>query len=283
MSRDARIEEISDSDSDPQEMDIDDFKPTDIIRPADIAQPNRAPAPAQAPALQPQFRAPSTGNGYDKEKMKSWQCIYPVYFDKTRSRTEGRRVGKELAVENPLAREIADAVSLAGLNVAYEAGAMHPKDWANPGRVKVCMKENGKLVNPKVKNSNFLSYYRLPPSSNLWLEHHLYILVSIYLRTNPTNERTPLRVPIAGLPRDKIPGPPNVPRGWKMGQILPLHSPAVSGGGVSENMFKDMMSEMQAHGGTPPPQIAGLASSMEASTPPAKSKPKKKDKKKSKA
>ena len=29
-----------------------------------------------------------------------------------------------------------------------------------------------------------------------------------------------------------------------MGTILPLHSPAVSGGGVSENLLKDMMAEM---------------------------------------
>ena len=35
-----------------------------------------------------------------------------------------------------------------------------------------------------------------------------------------------------------------------MGQILPLHSPALSGGGVSENMFKEMMQEMQG-GSTP--------------------------------
>lgn len=30
-----------------------------------------------------------------------------------------------------------------------------------------------------------------------------------------------------------------------MGTILPLHSPALSGGGVSENIIKDMMQEMQ--------------------------------------
>lgn len=30
-----------------------------------------------------------------------------------------------------------------------------------------------------------------------------------------------------------------------MGTILPLHSPAASGGGISEDFFKDMMSEMQ--------------------------------------
>lgn len=30
--------------------------------------------------------------------------------------------------------------------------------------------------------------------------------------------------------------------------ILPLHSPALSGGGVSENVLKDMMAEMQGGG-----------------------------------
>ncbi len=30
-----------------------------------------------------------------------------------------------------------------------------------------------------------------------------------------------------------------------MGSILPLHSPALSGGGVSDNFFKEMMQEMQ--------------------------------------
>jgi signal recognition particle subunit SRP19 len=30
-----------------------------------------------------------------------------------------------------------------------------------------------------------------------------------------------------------------------MNTILPLHSPAMSGGGVSENFLKDIMAEMQ--------------------------------------
>ena len=57
-------------------------------------------------------------------------------------------------------------------------------------------------------------------------------------------------------PVDAPPPPPAVPRGFKMGEILPLHSPALSGGGVSDNMFKDMMSEM---GGQLPPGMEGLA------------------------
>lgn len=34
-----------------------------------------------------------------------------------------------------------------------------------------------------------------------------------------------------------------------MGDILPLHSPALSGGGVSENILRDMMQEMQGQDG----------------------------------
>lgn len=45
--------------------------------------------------------------------------------------------------------------------------------------------------------------------------------------------------------------PPAVPKGWKMNAILPLHSPALSGGGVSENILKDVMVEMQGAGGMP--------------------------------
>ena len=55
-----------------------------------------------------------------------------------------------------------------------------------------------------------------------------------------------LKLQIRGIPEQKEPlPPPAVPRGWKVNEILPLHSPAVTGGGVSENFLKDMMAEMQ--------------------------------------
>ena len=82
------------------------------------------------------------------------------------------------------------------------------------------------------------------------IEHHLYILVAKYLQAHPTTEDSPLRLRIAGVPvPEKAIPPPAVPRGWKMGSILPLHSPALSGGGVSENIIKEMMQEMQGGGG----------------------------------
>ena len=64
-------------------------------------------------------------------------------------------MGKEQAVKNPLARTIVDAVAQLGLNVVFEATKMHPKDWANPGRIKIELKgEDGKLKRGNVKNSS---------------------------------------------------------------------------------------------------------------------------------
>jgi signal recognition particle subunit SRP19 len=82
-------------------------------------------------------------------------------------------------------------------------------------------------------------------------ERQLYKYIGKYLRNNPTTEKTPLKFRFPNLPFDPSkPIPPvEVPKGWKMGKILPLHSPAVSGGGVSDNFLKDMMQEMGSQGG----------------------------------
>jgi len=164
----------------------------------------------------------------DREKSKHWQCLYPIYFDASRTRAQGRRVGHEQAVPNPLARELAEATASLGLNVVFEPDKTHPKDWSNPGRVRVLVKEKGKQVEGNVKN-----------------KHHLYTLVSKYLQNHPTTESSPLKLRIAGLPPPKEPVQPAIPRGWKMNTILPLHSPALTGGGVSENFLQEMMAEMQ--------------------------------------
>ena len=54
---------------------------------------------------------------------------------------------KDLAVMNPLARQLADAVSSLGLRCVFEPGKTHPKDWSNPGRVRVRMVEGGNVKN----------------------------------------------------------------------------------------------------------------------------------------
>lgn len=85
---------------------------------------------------------------------------------------------------------------------------------------------------------------------------------------------------------DKLPEAPPAPRGWKIGKILPIHSPAYSGGGVSENPFKEAMAEMEKLGGMPgmpglpgmPPGMMGMGEPSGGPEP-----KKKKDKKKGKA
>lgn len=88
---------------------------------------------------------------------------------------------------------------------------------------------------------------------------------------------------------EKLPDPPAAPRGWKMSQILPIHSPAYSGGGVTDNPFKEAMAEMQNMQGMPGvpnlpnmPNMPGMPG-MAGGEPSGGSERKKKDKKKGKA
>jgi signal recognition particle subunit SRP19 len=165
----ARIEEVSDSDSDPSEgniSDLEDFDEREILkaRPSQVAAPTLPPSshlinPNSVPA--PRNHSVTGHDGIqfksttDDSKYKDFQCIYPVYFDKTRSRAQGRRVGKENAVENPLAREIVDACGKLMLETLFEPAKLHPKDWSNPGRVKVKVKG---AKNPMVKSSELFDY-----------------------------------------------------------------------------------------------------------------------------
>lgn len=88
----------------------------------------------------------------------------------------------------------------------------------------------------------------------------MYVLVAKYLQAHPTTEQSPYRLRIHGLPTpQKLPDAPAAPRGWKIGKILPFHSPAYTGGGVSDNPFKEAMAEMQNMQGTGmPPGMPGM-------------------------
>ena len=182
MSRHARIEEVS-SDSDPSEVDASeyDYDPTSRFPLAARTTPLPPLSDSQALTAQSSSQPsshllrpsqiPSPGSStnpliqqnqtQDLTPYKSHQALYPVYFSSLHSRAQGRRVSKSLAVPNPLARDIADAVAQLGMSVLFEAGKIHPKDWANPGRVRVLVKKDGKAVNSRVHNSMFR--YLTPP------------------------------------------------------------------------------------------------------------------------
>jgi signal recognition particle subunit SRP19 len=291
-----QIEEVEDSDievSDPSEDDIDDFDDDDIIRRVDPKQPSPAAAtalakssatPAASSSSSLPFRpgpdgGPAIRTTTDASAYKAFQCLYPVYFDAARSRAEGRRVGKELAVRNPLASEIANACGQLQLQTVFEPAKLHPKDWGNPGRVRV-------LLDPKNKTSTADGLNgvggRPPVVKN---KHHLYLLVAQHLQRNPTTEDGPaLRFHARGGPRPPGAGEawpkPAVPRGWKINELIPFHSPAMTGGGVSENLFKDMMSQMGGQGMIP--GMEALAGGPAGKSEEKKEKKSKKDKGKGK-
>ncbi|KAI7860894.1 signal recognition particle, SRP19 subunit [Circinella umbellata] len=72
----------------------------------------------------------------DPSVYKNWVCVYPLYIDADKSQAKGRKVHKDIAVKNPHAYHMAIAVQQLGLSVVYE-GKKHPRDWGNPGRVRV--------------------------------------------------------------------------------------------------------------------------------------------------
>src|ERR1700709_1219784 len=72
------------------------------------------------------------------------------------------------------------------------------------------------------------------------------IIVAGYLKKHPTTADSPLKLPIRGLPLPEgTPPAPAVPRGWRINEIVPLHSAAQTGGGVSEDMLQNIQAAMQ--------------------------------------
>jgi len=71
-------------------------------------------------------------------KRRGSRLIWPLYFDISVSRRQGRRVAKELAMRNPSVAEIASAASELGLTVETEPQAAHPSQpWSRTGVVYV--------------------------------------------------------------------------------------------------------------------------------------------------
>jgi signal recognition particle subunit SRP19 len=61
---------------------------------------------------------------------KAW-VLWPEYFDSSRSRSEGRRVIKRLAIPEPQMSMIIKAVEKLGLQWKLEEGKSYPGAWWN--------------------------------------------------------------------------------------------------------------------------------------------------------
>ncbi|WP_254274050.1 signal recognition particle subunit SRP19 [Haloarcula marina] len=63
--------------------------------------------------------------------------IWPAAFDADCSRSEGRRVSRGLAVEEPTVDEIAKAVQQVGYDAVIEREKTYPREYETRGRVLV--------------------------------------------------------------------------------------------------------------------------------------------------
>ncbi len=61
---------------------------------------------------------------------KAW-VLWPEYFDISRTRSQGRRVGKALAIQEPSMAMMIKAVEKLGLQWKVEEGKSHPGAWWN--------------------------------------------------------------------------------------------------------------------------------------------------------
>ena len=77
--------------------------------------------------------------------------IWPIYFDTSKTRKEGRRVPKNLAVQSPKIIELKDATDKIGLENVIKLDAHFPKThWAKSGMLLVEKKEAKEKIIQKI-------------------------------------------------------------------------------------------------------------------------------------
>ncbi|NVM52205.1 MAG: hypothetical protein HWN66_00790 [Candidatus Helarchaeota archaeon] len=83
-------------------------------------------------------------------RNKKQYYFYPVYFDANRSRSQGRRVKKKLAVKSPSIQDLAQAATILDVPFELNSEAIYPRFWWIPsGRLQVKKDE-------AIKNKNAL-------------------------------------------------------------------------------------------------------------------------------
>ncbi|KAJ2776842.1 signal recognition particle subunit [Coemansia interrupta] len=130
-----------------EELDVDDmdFPLPEAPTPYPVA---RAPSPPPTGSLPPNavrigqtLHPPSPSP--DMSRYKKWVCLYPLYFDKSISLAHGRKVALGRAIYAPHGRQLLVAAKKAGFDVVYEPSKTHPRDFFNPGRVRVRLFDEG--------------------------------------------------------------------------------------------------------------------------------------------
>jgi signal recognition particle subunit SRP19 len=80
--------------------------------------------------------------------------LWPAYFDSIKTRSEGRRVPKSLAVPSPKILEIREAVEKTGMDYEVLLDASYPKTpWLETGMLLVLKKGNKRQTIQKIAKS----------------------------------------------------------------------------------------------------------------------------------
>ncbi|GAA5831626.1 hypothetical protein JCM3766R1_004958 [Sporobolomyces carnicolor] len=144
---------ISDDFSDPEDVLLDDAAlPATSTTASSSGPASRGDVPLPAPSVGPDGvpvipKAVKIGPygqlfQVDQDEFKRWETIYPIYLDTKQPQQDGaRRVSKQVGLEWPFAEQIAKACRMMGFETVFEPSKTHPKDWANPGRVRVQLKK----------------------------------------------------------------------------------------------------------------------------------------------
>ena len=78
------------------------------------------------------------------DKQDYW-ILWTVYFDANKSRGNGRKVPKSMAVKSPTIDELVKAVSNLGLEFEAYADKKHPSNWFDGPHGYVAVRKRGGL------------------------------------------------------------------------------------------------------------------------------------------
>ncbi|CAH0725173.1 unnamed protein product, partial [Brenthis ino] len=85
--------------------------------------------------------------------VERWICVYPAYLNSKKTLAQGRRLSKDICVENPTHQEIRDVLIGTGLRIGVE-NKLYPrersKEMLHRGRIRVEIKnDDGTPIKPE--------------------------------------------------------------------------------------------------------------------------------------
>ncbi|EJD39192.1 signal recognition particle, SRP19 subunit [Auricularia subglabra TFB-10046 SS5] len=154
--RGALLEQIGVDDGHGHDSDSDDDDAPPLV-PASRAPGNMGMGAGTGVSAAAGGARPNVINVTDTTPYKKWTTVYPIYIDAKRPYgPTQRRLARSKAVWWPLSQDLSDAARKLGLQCLHESTKFHPRDWENPGRIKVLLKKDGRAVHPSIKTKRQL-------------------------------------------------------------------------------------------------------------------------------